>query len=189
MADFRPVLTERLILRRFASSDREPFLQYRQDPEVARYQGWSDYTREQAVAFVNEMASAEADVPGTWIQIAIGVRETGEMAGDCAVHTCEDDSTRVEIGFTLDRKHQGKGYAREAVNALLEYLFGTLNKRRVTAIVDVRNEPSVRLLEDLGMRREGHFVENIWFKGEWGSEYQYAMLRWEWDRLRSRVRQ
>lgn len=183
--DFRPIFTERLILRRFAPSDLESFLQYRQDPEVARYQGWSQFTREQAVAFVTDMAVAPADVPGTWMQIAIEVRATGEMAGDCAVHTREDDSTQVEIGYTLDRKHQGKGYAHEAIHALLEYLFKTLNKRRITAITDARNEASIRLLESLGMRREGHFVENLWFKGEWGSEYQYAMLKREWDRLQS----
>ncbi|HMX81562.1 MAG TPA: GNAT family protein, partial [Ferruginibacter sp.] len=52
---------------------------------------------------------------------------------------------------------------------------------RVTEIVDAENEASVNLLKSTGFRLEGHFIENIFFKGKWGSEYQYAMLKREWD--------
>ena len=77
-------------------------------------------------------------------------------------------------------EHQGKGFATEAVNCLLDYVFGKIAKHRVIAVADTRNAPAVRLLERVGMRREGHFIENIWFKGEWGDEFQYAMLEREW---------
>jgi RimJ/RimL family protein N-acetyltransferase len=51
---------------------------------------------------------------------------------------------------------------------------------RIIAICDVENQASVRLLERLGMRREGHYIENYWFKGKWASEYLYAILADEW---------
>jgi RimJ/RimL family protein N-acetyltransferase len=67
------------------------------------------------------------------------------------------------------------------VSCLLGYLFGELHLHRVSAICDAENLASARLLERVGMRREGHFIENIWFKGAWGSEYSYAILQSEWS--------
>jgi RimJ/RimL family protein N-acetyltransferase len=73
-----------------------------------------------------------------------------------------------------------RGGETEAVNCLLDYVFGKIGKHRVIAVADTQNTPAVRLLERVGMRREGHFLENVWFKGEWGDESQYAMLEREW---------
>jgi hypothetical protein len=67
-----------------------------------------------------------------------------------------------------------------AVARLLDYAFGELDLHRVYAITDQENEPLVALLERLGLRREGEFVENAWFKGRWSSECLYAILRDEW---------
>ncbi len=70
----------------------------------------------------------------------------------------------------------------EAVSCLLDYAFGDLGLHRVVAITDQENKPSFTLLERLGMRREGCFVQNAWFKGRWASEYLYAVLEDEWSR-------
>ena len=68
---------------------------------------------------------------------------------------------------------------------MLNYAFTKLELHRVIAITDCENERSVALLSRLGMRREGHFIQNIWFKGKWGDEYLYAVLREEWLRKRA----
>ena len=102
------------------------------------------------------------------------------MVGDCGLHITRGDPRQAMIGFTLDSNQQGKGYATEAVLRLLEYVFNSLNKHRVIATTDCQNTKSIALLERIGMRREGHFLQNIWFKGAWGDEYQYAMLMSEW---------
>ena len=67
---------------------------------------------------------------------------------------------------------------------VLEYAFMQLGLHRVVAITDCENEASVALLDGLGMRREGHFIQNIWFKGKWGDEYLYAILKDEWLGMR-----
>ena len=67
-----------------------------------------------------------------------------------------------------------------ALRALLDYLFVTLLKRRVVATVDARNTASLSLFRKLQFREEGFFVDNVFFKGEWGSEVQFALLRREW---------
>jgi RimJ/RimL family protein N-acetyltransferase len=177
--------TPRLILRPFQDEDLEPFQAYRSDPLVARYQGWeAPYSRQQAEAFVREVKKARPGVPGEWYQFAIQRRQGPGLIGDCACHVFYADPRQAEIGFTLARAFQGMGYATEAVQRLLAYLFAALGLHRVTATCDVRNQASARLLERVGMRREAHFIENIWFKGAWGSEYLYAILESEWRKHR-----
>lgn len=181
--NFMDLQTDRLILRRFRETDAAEFFEYRTDPQVALYQGegWTNYTIEQAVEFVKEQMNSQPGIPDTWFQIAIELRETGKLIGDCGIHTLSLDPKQVEIGFTLDRMQQGKGLGTEAVKCLLEYVFKDLDMYRVIASVDVRNYPSFRLLERIGMRREGHFIKNIWYKGEYASEYLYAQLKEEWE--------
>ena len=185
-AGFTRLESERLILRRFTDSDLVPFLAYRNDPEVARYQAWESCTEQEATAMIEELKSLQPGVPGEWFQFPIELKETGALVGDCALKV-EQDGRQAEIGFTLSREHQGKGYASEAISRLLDYAFGDLGLHRVVAITDIVNEPSIALLERLGMRREGHFVRNAWFKGRWTSEYLYAVLEDEWLRRRSRT--
>lgn len=182
--DFVRLETERLILRRFADSDLEPFLAYRNDPEVARYQSWESCTEREATAMIEELKSLQPGTPGEWFQFAVESKETVLLVGDCALKV-DEDGRQAEVGFTLSREHQGKGYAAEAVSCLLDYAFGDLGLHRVVAITDQENEPSFALLERLGMRQEGQFVQNAWFKGRWSSEYLYAVLRDEWLRPRS----
>jgi RimJ/RimL family protein N-acetyltransferase len=157
--------SERLILRRFKDSDLAPFVAYRNDPEVARYQAWDSCDEQEAVAFIRWLESAQPGVSGEWFQFAIESKETGALIGDCALRVDEHEPYRAEIGFTLAREHQGKGLASEAVSRLLDYAFDALSLHRVIAIADCRNVPSVALLEPLGLRREGHLLENSWLKG------------------------
>jgi RimJ/RimL family protein N-acetyltransferase len=178
--------TPRLLLRSFEELDIEPFAAYRSDPDVARYQSWDvPYTVAQAAAFVAAMKEQQPGQGDEWYQIAVELKQKATLIGDaiigdCAFHLLAEDARQAEIGFTLAQPYQGHGYAAEAVHALLTYLFDTFDLHRVVAVCDADNLGSVRLLERIGMRREAHFVENVWFKGAWGSEYSYALLRREW---------
>ncbi|CAN5706342.1 MAG: GNAT family N-acetyltransferase [Rubrobacter sp.] len=179
-AAFTRIESKRIILRRFEDSDLASFVAYRNDAEVACYQSWDSLDEREARAFIREMESAQPGVPGEWFQFAIESKETGDLVGDCALRVAEHEPYGAEIGFTLAREYQGRGLASEAVSRLLDYAFDVLGLHRVVAIADCRNAPSVALLERLGLRREGHFVENVWFKGGWADEYLYAVLKDEW---------
>jgi RimJ/RimL family protein N-acetyltransferase len=170
----------RLIIRPFRDTDLEAFVAYRDDPLVARYQGWSvPYSMEQGREFIS---SAKIAIPGTvgkWYQAAVEIRATGEMIGDVAFHIMKSDSRQAYIGYSFSQLFWGKGYATEAVRCLLNFLFDELNLHRIVAECDVENVASCRLLERLKFRREAHLIENIWFKGAYGSEFHYAVLKRE----------
>jgi len=175
--------TSRLVLRPFEDRDIEPFRLYRSDPEVAKYQGWeAPFRLDQATRFVNEMKARTPGEPGQWYQIALVLKTTGELIGDCAFQRLAEDHHQAEIGFTLARAHQGRGYAAEAVTRLIDYLFGELGLHRVRANCDPENAASARLLHRVGMRHEGRFVESLWFKGRWVGEDWFAILRREWEK-------
>lgn len=171
--------TARLQARPFTSGDLDAFVAYRADPEVARYQGWSDYTVEEGRALIASMTSVAPGTPGEWYQFALESADAS-LVGDLALKMGDSESNEAELGFTLAPEHQGKGYGAEAVRGLLDYAFATLRFRRVVAITDALNAPAAALLARVGMRQEAHFQENIFFKGEWGSELVFAILNREW---------
>lgn len=177
---FLKLSSERLFLRRFTDSDLAPFLAYRNDPAVSKYQSWDVFSQQEALAFIKEQKSLEPCLPGRWFQFAIELKQTRTLIGDCALKVDALDARQAEIGFTLAREYQGRGYASEAVARLLDFLFKEMGLHRVVAITDCENLSSVALLERMGMRREGHFIQNIWFKGKWADEYSYAILGTEW---------
>lgn len=172
-------------LRLLEQQDLPAFAQYRNREEIARYHHWDGYTLDDANELFRTMGLRAFGAPGHWFQLAIIVRDTGELAGDLALHFL--DAQQTEIGFTLAPGWQGRGLAQEALQLMLAYLFDELKQHRVISITDCRNSNAVRLLERLHFRREAHLVENILFKGDWCSEYQYAMLAREWREQRPTV--
>lgn len=173
--------TSRLLLRNFKDADLEPFLAYRNDPKVAEYQGWSlPYPREKAEAFIAEMKGIHAPVQGEWQQFALELRETGELIGDVGFCISKMDAQQATIGFAIASAFWLKGYATEALSALLGFLFEDVDLHRVIADCDTENIGSWKTLEKLGFRREAHFVESFYQGGQYRSEYQYGMLWHEW---------
>jgi RimJ/RimL family protein N-acetyltransferase len=170
--------TKRLLIRPFKDADLEPLFAYRNDPLIAKYQGWNiPYPRERALKWIT---NADASVGGGRFKAALELESTGEMIGDISFERTKDDVQQAHIGYTLARKHWHQGYATEAMQRLLAYLFDELELHRIVAETDVLNEPSWCVLERLGFRREAHLVENVWFRGAYASEYHYAMLKREW---------
>ena len=178
---FADLAATRVRLRRFQPADLDAFVTYRSFAEVARYQSWdAPYPRTAGEQLIAQMAAQDPDTPGQWFQFAVVLRATEELIGDCAARPLPDDPLQAEIGFTIAPGHQGHGYATEAVGRLLDYLFRSRGKHRVTACCDPRNAASIGVLDRLGMRREGHLRESTWAKGEWTDDLLYALLDREW---------
>ena len=175
--------TPRLRIRNMQPADLPDFHFYRSNPEVTRYQGFDVFTREQAAAFIQQQLNRPFGQPGEWVQYSIEHVSTGRLLGDCAVKLDQHDARMAEIGITIAPAAQRQGYARETLLTLLHFLFSREDFHRVVETVDAENAASIALLQSLGFRQEGQFIENIFFKGKWGSEYQFALLRREWEHL------
>jgi RimJ/RimL family protein N-acetyltransferase len=178
---FTELISDRIALRRFRPADLAAFVAYRSAPDVARFQSWdAPYPAAAAERLIGAMLTKHPDTAGEWFQFAVALAGTGELIGDCAARTDGDDLRLAEIGYTIAPEHQSRGYATEAVRTLLGYLFGQRGKHRVSASCDPRNIASARVLERVGMRREGHLRESTWAKGEWTDDLIYALLGREW---------
>ncbi|MCL1068310.1 GNAT family N-acetyltransferase [Shewanella olleyana] len=170
--------TQRLSIRAFEVGDLVSFTEYRADPQIAQYQSWSDYSLEQAQNLFDQMDYQQFGEPGLWFQLAIADNRTDQIMGDIALHFI--DEQQMEIGFTIAKDYQQQGVAYEAVSAVIEFLFNSLNKHRIVATTDAENFASMALLLKLGFRKEGHYLQNIFFKGRWGDECFFAMLNSEY---------
>jgi RimJ/RimL family protein N-acetyltransferase len=172
--------TPRLVIRNLKLTDAEAFYDYRSNPEVTRYQGFDVMTQQEVKSFIQEQQDKLFGKAGEWVQYGLENAATQTIIGDCAVKLDTHDPRMAEIGITVSHRYQKRGYAREALRGILQWLFEVKQLHRVIAIADAENIPSLALLKSVGMRQEGHFIQNIWFKGQWSSEYQFAMLRQEW---------
>ncbi len=172
--------TTRLAIRNLDLGDLSDFIIYRSNPEVVKYQGFDVMTLEEAEEFIKDNSKKQFGNLGEWVQYAVTNVETGKLVGDCAIKLDQHDGRLAEIGITISPEEQRKGYAKETLTGILDFLFGQEDFHRVTEIVDADNTASIQLLKSVGFRQEGHFIENIFFKGKWGSEFQFTMLKKEW---------
>lgn len=176
-----PLETERLIIRAFCETDLEEFFAYRNDPEVAKYQGWPvPYSMENAVNFIREMKNVKLGAAGAKCQVAIELKENRRLIGDIGFIVSQKNPGQARIGYSLACAYWKNGYASEAVACMLDYFFNELSLHRVSADCDPENIASSHLLEKLGFRREGHFIESFWLGDKWGDEYYYGILQREW---------
>jgi len=182
-----PTATERLFVRRMAPGDIDDFLAYQTHPEVMRYQPYEPATPESAARFLAKQAAAgEPGDGGAYLAFAVEHKVGRRMIGEVSIEVFPKAQSRGGVGWSFHPDYHGRGYAFEAAGALLEFGFSHLGLRRLTTFCDVRNAASWRLMERLGMRREGHTRQSMLLRGEWQDEYHYALLRDEWLARRGR---
>ncbi|MFD4958141.1 GNAT family N-acetyltransferase [Microbacterium sp. NPDC058389] len=178
---FRELRGDRVTLDPLRPDDLDDLAAMQGDPEVCRYLLYEARSRDKVAEILERDAAAtRLAAKGDYLQPAIR-SASGEFLGTMyfELHSVEDRT--AEIGWILAPRAQGHGYATEAARLLLSLAFDELGLHRVYAELDPRNTGSVRICERLGMRHEGHFVEQMWLKGEWTDTGHYALLEREWQ--------
>ncbi len=178
------IKTNRILIRNLQLNDLDNFHRYRSNPSVTQYQGFDVMDKKECETFIQSQTDKLFGKKGEWVQYGIENKSTQQLIGDCAIKLQEEDPRIAEIGITISHLEQKKGFAKEAMLGILYFLFEEKKIHRVKEIVDVENIASIKLMESIGFRKEGHFIENIFFKGKWGSEFQYAMLHSEWKKIK-----
>jgi RimJ/RimL family protein N-acetyltransferase len=175
-----PVLTQRLSIRPAVAADAAATYAYHGRQAVSQWlTTWppnlQEWERHLAVRMAHQLV-VERD--GVLIgDLQLDLREPWSQ------HEVRDQAagTLAEIGYTFDPEYAGQGYATEAGQALLRIAFDGVGVRRVIAKCSADNEPSWRLMERLGMRREERSVKaELMRTGEWVDAMTYALLRDEW---------
>ena len=146
--------TERLLLRRWRSSDSEPFAALNGDPEVMEHFP-AALTRAESDQMIASLEGRfEQNGFGLW---AVEVRASGEMIGFVGLNVPSFDAhfmPAVEIGWRLSRSAWGHGYATEAARASLSFGFEESELDEIVAMTTTTNARSAAVMERLGMTRE-----------------------------------
>lgn len=149
---FEAIETERLRLRRSRPDDAEEISRYRSDPDVNRQQGWERTDPEGVRRDIEEMAARAPGEPGGWVQFTVEERRGGSLVGDVGLSPADGEPGVIKVGYTIDPAHQRRGYATEAVGALVRYAFEELGADVVRAYASAENAASIRVAERVGMR-------------------------------------
>src|SRR5579875_1137994 len=119
--------TKRLVLREFEPSDWTAVLAYQSDPRYLRFSDWTERTEADARAFVGMFLGWQREVPRSKYQLAIGLREPGgageRLIGNCGIRMEQPEASEAEIGYEIDPRYWGQGYATEAAGAIVQFGF------------------------------------------------------------------
>ncbi len=174
------ITSERLMLRPIQLADSALIFTYRSNSTINQYQGWVPKTIDDVRDFIANRTSPEINLSGTWFQLVIIKMDKNELIGDIGVHFLDSDEHSVELGITMNPNHHGKGFATEALNEVINFLFNQMHKTRITASIDPRNLKSIQFFKRLGFRKEAHFKQSIFVNDEWVDDLIYAILKDEW---------
>ncbi len=175
-----PLRTERLSLRPVTMADASAMWAYRQLEEVGRWGSWHPADEADWRALLSDR-----------LQHILVIELDGRIIGDLMVRVVDVWAQRevaerakgqqVELGWVLDPAVGGQGLATEAVREALRLCFEDLRVHRVIADAFAANEPSCRLAERVGMRRETYAVRDSFHRDlGWVDAVGYALLAEEW---------
>ncbi len=176
---FKPIETQRLLIRKFLPTDFTALYEYLSDSMVVRFEPYEPYTLAETKREAEFRSNSDE-------YFAVTFREDGRLIGN--LYLGKRDYDCFELGFVFNRRWQGCGYATESARALVDYAFGTLRAHRVMARCNPLNYRSHKLMERLGMRREAELKKNVFFRKDsfgnpiWQDTLVYAILNEEWNR-------
>ena len=175
-----PITTSRLVLRRLAPGDWKDLLELMADEEFFQYQDGVPLDEDSVLHWLESDAHVKLTTPDHPFYLAIQLQDGGKLIGYLSLTFTDPQRLLVTFNIGLNRSFQRKGFALEAAEAVLEFCFEGLKLHRVTGWCDSRNTAACRLLEQVGMRREGEFLKNRWLHGEWTNSIWYALLAEEY---------
>lgn len=175
-----PILSERLIIRRFTYTDISDLLEFVSHPSVANEVAEMGTTEAEIRKYIDTQNGYRPFEKDQVFDLAIELKQTRKVIGILTLIT--KHHRKGEIGYGLGIDHRGQGYATEAARALMDYAFATLGLHRVQAIASSGNPPSFRVMERLGMQLEGRLREANRRDGKWCDLLYYGILRYEWQR-------
>ena len=175
--------TKRLRLREFVWDDLEAVYAYQSDPLVVQHLCSGPATREDCRRELALYIAQQTAEPRLRYALALTALESDQAIGCCSLKIVQTEQREGELGYVLQRGVWGRGYGSEAARALLAFGFEQLGLEQIIATCNPANAPSIRVLEQLGMRYQGLLPEKKWCKGQWRDTSLYALPAEAWRAL------
>ena len=180
----KAIETKHLILQKFREDDFAAVHSYASNLENVVYMPFGPNTEDDTKAFISMAISEAEKVPCKNYYYAVMLKDSGMLIGSCDIGYRNLLSTNeAEMGWLLHRDYWNQGYGSEVGEALLDFGFEEMNLHRIVANCDAENIASFRVMEKIGMRREGLFLESRpahkFSANKYGDTLTYAILRRE----------
>ncbi|GKW46034.1 GNAT family N-acetyltransferase [Planococcus sp. NCCP-2050] len=177
-------IEKRIQLREIVEEDWGSVHAYASLEIVSRHQAWGPNSEEDSRAYVHEVLKEAEAIPRRQFVFAIAVGETKKMIGAVELNIRDEVNRTGEIGYILHPDFWGRGIAGKAADQVLQFAFNGQKLHRVFATCDPRNTASYKVLEKLGMSKEGRLRENIQLRDGWRDSFVYSILEQEWRESR-----
>lgn len=174
------IQTERLLLREFEPDDWTAVHAYQSNPRYLRYYTWNDRAETDVQKFVQMFLDWQKERPRTKFQLAVTLKSENKLIGSCGIRVNDPAQQEANIGYELDSRYWGQGYATEAARAILQFGFAKLGMRRIWAEFIADNVGSARVLAKIRMRLTARESKKEWIKGVWRDNLIYAIQSHEW---------
>ncbi len=168
--------TQRLILREYVPEDWEAVHVYGSVPEFSQYEMWGPNTLEDTKSFIAETITQSQATPQYQFNFAVHLKSEDYLIGGCGIRRVTQESNIANLGWAINPKYQGKGFATEAAKASIDFGFNELNLALIYATCDTRNIASYKVMDKLGMKRVGHMIGDRKIDGVILDSYRYEIL-------------
>ncbi|AFL99315.1 acetyltransferase, ribosomal protein N-acetylase [Desulfitobacterium dehalogenans ATCC 51507] len=176
MSIFLPIQSVRLTLREFREEDLNEMHHYLSDSEVLQFMMQDTNTEEGSNAYLKKFLQFQKDNPRFFVRFAIIEKLSNCLIGECGLNMPNIQHKEGELVYRLNKKYWGNGYATEAASEVVGLGFEKLGLHRIEAMCDSRNASSIKVLEKIGMIKEGCYREHRWIKGRWRDSVVYSIL-------------
>ena len=172
------LIGNRVTLRELLENDWIDVHAYASLPSVSRFQPWGPNSEDDSLEFVQQVISDSTEIPRSRFVFAVILEN--KLIGSGEINIQDFIDRKGEIGYVVHPDYWGVGYATEVANILLEFGFTQLNLHRISATCDPRNIGSVKVLEKIGMMREGTIRDDFLIHNGWRDSHLYGILEHEW---------
>ncbi|MGI8317080.1 GNAT family N-acetyltransferase [Halobacillus mangrovi] len=170
---------ERILLREIAPDDWAPLHEIASDEEACKFQPWGPNNEDDSKFFVNQAMRDKQKRHRSRYVFAIVEKKTDQIVGNIEMNIRDWDGVG-EIGFIIHPGQWGKGLATDAALLIMKHSFEKCELHRIAATCSPENKASIKVLEKIGMVKEGVLRQDLLVKGEWRDSCVYSMLREEW---------
>jgi len=173
--------SKKIYLREMEEKDWVDVHKYASKEKVCKYQVWGPNTKTESENFVRQSISDANQKIRSRFVFAIILKENGNMIGTGEINIRNFTNKVGEVGYIINPEYWGLGFATETAKILIDFGFNQLKLHRIFATCDPKNIASSRVLEKVGMFKEGRMRENLFIKTGWRDSFIYSVLEQEWN--------